>query len=72
MYLTHPAGVPVWALPRAGAAGLQGVLALQQAAYAENRPPLGVEPTPLLAHSAHVPRKDEHMGLERDGGLLAT
>jgi GNAT superfamily N-acetyltransferase len=41
-------------LRRAGAADVAAVTALQQAAYAKNRPILGVEPLPLLADYAAV------------------
>jgi len=44
----------VSALRRATAADLDAVVALQRAAYAKNRPLLGVEPLPLLADYAQV------------------
>ena len=56
-------------LRRAGATDLEGVLALQQAAYAKNRPLLGVEPIPLQADYAHILRTMEVWVYERDGGL---
>ena len=42
------------ALRRATAKDLDAVVALQRAAYAKNRPLLGVEPLPLLADYAQV------------------
>lgn len=59
-------------LRRAGTADLEGVLALQQAAYAKNRPLLGVEPIPLLADYAHILRTMEVWAYERDGRLLGV
>jgi GNAT superfamily N-acetyltransferase len=59
-------------LRRAGATDLEGVLALQQAAYAKNRPLLGVEPIPLLADYAHILRTMEVWVHEGDGRLLGA
>jgi GNAT superfamily N-acetyltransferase len=59
-------------LRRAGAADVEGVRALQQAAYAKNRPLLGVEPIPLLADYAHILRTMEVWVHERDGRLLGA
>ncbi|MBV8839658.1 MAG: N-acetyltransferase, partial [Alphaproteobacteria bacterium] len=42
------------ALKRAAADDLDAVVALQRAAYAKNRPLLGVEPLPLLADYRQV------------------
>lgn len=56
-------------LRRATAADLPAVTALQQAAYAKNRPLLGVEPLPLLADYAQVFADYEVYLAERDGAL---
>src|SRR5262245_28188399 len=60
------------ALRRAGEADLEGLLALQHAAYAKNRPLLGVEPIPLLADYARIQRTMEVWVFERDGRLLGA
>jgi len=59
-------------LRRAGATDLGSVFALQQRAYAKNRPLLGVEPIPLLADYAHILPTMEVWVLERDGRLLGA
>ena len=56
-------------LRRATIADLPAVTALQQAAYAKNRPLLGVEPLPLLANYAQVFADYEVYVAERDGAL---
>lgn len=56
-------------LRRAAIADLPAVTALQQAAYAKNRPLLGVEPLPLLADYAQVFADYEVYLAERDGAL---
>jgi GNAT superfamily N-acetyltransferase len=60
------------ALRRGGATDLEGLLALQQGAYAKNRPLLGVEPIPLLADYARILRTMEIWVFERDGRLLGA
>jgi ribosomal protein S18 acetylase RimI-like enzyme len=59
----------VTALRRATSADLPAVMALQQAAYAQNRAILGVEPLPLLADYAQVLADYEVFLAERDGLL---
>ena len=59
-------------LRRAGSADLPSLVALQQAAYAKNRPLLGVEPLPLLADYAEIMRDMEVWLLERDGCIAAA
>src|ERR1043165_10112560 len=56
-------------LRRAAPGDLAAVTALQQAAYAKNRPLLGVEPLPLLADYAQVFADYEVYLAERDGAL---
>jgi GNAT superfamily N-acetyltransferase len=56
-------------LRRAVAGDLPAVTALQRAAYAKNRPLLGVEPLPLLADYAQVFADYEVYLAERDGTL---
>jgi GNAT superfamily N-acetyltransferase len=56
-------------LRRAVAGDLSAVTALQRAAYAKNRPLLGVEPLPLLADYAQVFADYEVYLAERDGTL---
>jgi GNAT superfamily N-acetyltransferase len=56
-------------LRRATAADIAAVVALQQAAYAKNRPLLGVEPLPLLADYAQILADYEVYLAERDGAL---
>jgi GNAT superfamily N-acetyltransferase len=56
-------------LRRAVAGDLSTVTALQRAAYAKNRPLLGVEPLPLLADYAQVFADYEVYLAERDGTL---
>lgn len=56
-------------LRRADARDLAAVTALQRAAYAKNRPLLGVEPLPLLADYAEILAKYEVYLAERDGAL---
>jgi ribosomal protein S18 acetylase RimI-like enzyme len=56
-------------LRHATTADLAAVVALQHAAYAKNRPLLGVEPLPLLADYAQVFADYEVYLAERDGGL---
>jgi ribosomal protein S18 acetylase RimI-like enzyme len=60
------------ALRRAEAADLVALLALQRAAYAKNRPVLGVEPLPLLADYAVVMRDMEVWVSEKDGRLVGA
>jgi ribosomal protein S18 acetylase RimI-like enzyme len=60
------------ALRRAEAADLAPLLALQRAAYAKNRPLLGVEPLPLLSDYAVVMRDMEVWVSETDGRLLGA
>jgi GNAT superfamily N-acetyltransferase len=60
------------ALRRAGVTDLEGLLALQQGAYAKNRPLLGVEPIPLLADYARILRTMEIWVFERDRRLLGA
>jgi ribosomal protein S18 acetylase RimI-like enzyme len=57
-------------LQRATERDLANVIALQQAAYARNRPLLGVEPIPLMADYAAVLR-DMEVWLARRRGRLA-
>ena len=57
------------ALRRATIGDLPAVTALQRAAYAKNRPLLGVEPLPLLADYAEVYAHYEVYLAERDGAL---
>jgi GNAT superfamily N-acetyltransferase len=59
-------------LRRAGADDLGSLIALQRAAYARNRPLLGVEPLPLLADYSEVLRDMEVWVREGDGGLAAA
>jgi GNAT superfamily N-acetyltransferase len=56
-------------LRRAVAGDLPAVTALQRAAYAKNRPLLGVEPLPLLADYAQVFADYEVYLAEQDGTL---
>jgi ribosomal protein S18 acetylase RimI-like enzyme len=56
-------------LRRAGPGDLAAVTALQRAAYAKNRPLLGVEPLPLLADYAEILAEYEVYLVERDGAL---
>jgi len=56
-------------LRRATLDDLTAVVALQRAAYAKNRPLLGVEPLPLLADYAQVLADYEVYLAERDGVL---
>jgi len=56
-------------LGRATPDDLASVAALQHAAYARNRPLLGVEPLPLLADYAEIFRAYEVWLAERDGAL---
>jgi ribosomal protein S18 acetylase RimI-like enzyme len=56
-------------LRRATAADVDGVTALQRAAYARNREILGVEPLPLLADYADVVSRYEVWLAEGEGGL---
>ena len=56
-------------LRRAEPGDLAAVTALQRAAYAKNRPLLGVEPLPLLADYAEIFRAYEVWLAERDGPL---
>ena len=56
-------------LRRAASADLPAVIALQRAAYAKNRPLLGVEPLPLLADYTQVLADYEVWLAERDGTL---
>ena len=57
-------------LRRAGSADLSSLVALQQAAYAKNRPLLGVEPLPLLADYAEIMR-DMEVWLATEGDRFA-
>ena len=57
------------ALRRATADDLDAVVALQRAAYAKNRPILGVEPQPLLADYAEIFSKYEVWLAESTAGL---
>ena len=57
-------------LRRAGAAELERLRALQGAAYAQNRPLLGVEPLPLRADYADVLRDMEVWVLPADGQTI--
>jgi len=59
----------VSALRRASVADLDAVVALQHAAYAKNRPLLGVEPLPLLADYNQVFAEYEIWLAESAGGL---
>jgi len=59
-------------LRRVGAIDLEAVFALQQAAYAVNRPLLGVEPIPLLADYAHILSTMEVWVYECDRRLLGA
>ncbi len=59
-------------LRRARASDLDAVTALQRAAYAQNRPILGVEPLPLLADYAQVLRDYEVWLLDGAEGLDAV
>jgi len=59
----------VTSLRRATRDDLPAVVALQKAAYAKNRPLLGVEPLPLLADYAQVFAAYEVYLAERDGAL---
>jgi GNAT superfamily N-acetyltransferase len=56
-------------LRRASLDDLPAVIALQQAAYAKNRPLLGVEPLPLLADYVEIFRDYEVYLAERDDAL---
>ena len=56
-------------LRRAVAGDLPAVVALQRAAYAKNRPLLGVEPLPLLADYTQVFANYDVYLAERDGRL---
>jgi ribosomal protein S18 acetylase RimI-like enzyme len=56
-------------LRRAVPDNLAAVTALQRAAYAKNRPLLGVEPLPLLADYADILARYEVYLAERDGAL---
>ena len=56
-------------LRRAGEADLPPIVALQRAAYAQNRPLLGVEPLPLLADYAALLLSHEIWLTEGAGGL---
>jgi ribosomal protein S18 acetylase RimI-like enzyme len=59
----------VSAFRRARIDDLPAVTALQHAAYAKNRPILGVEPLPLLADYAQIFAQSEVYLAERDGAL---
>jgi len=59
----------VSALRRASGVDLDAVVALQHAAYAKNRPLLGVEPLPLLADYNQVFAEYEIWLAESAGGL---
>jgi ribosomal protein S18 acetylase RimI-like enzyme len=59
-------------LRRAEAADLAALLALQRAAYAKNRPLLGVEPLPLLADYAAIMRDMEVWVSEKDARLVGA
>ena len=56
-------------LRRAKPDDLPAVVGLQRAAYAKNRPLLGVEPLPLLADYAEILAEYEVYLAERDGAL---
>jgi ribosomal protein S18 acetylase RimI-like enzyme len=56
-------------LRRASLGDLAAVTALQRAAYAKNRPLLGVEPLPLLADYAEILAEYEVYLAERGGAL---
>ncbi len=56
-------------LRRATPDDLAAVVALQRAAYAKNRPLLGVEPLPLLADYTEIFRDYEVWLAEQDGAL---
>ena len=58
-------------LRRARGSDLDAVVALQRAAYAVNRPLLGVEPLPLLADYTAILRDMEVWVAQEDGGKLA-
>ncbi len=60
------------ALRRAEAADLSFLQALQRAAYAKNRPLLGVEPLPLLADYAAIMRDMEVWMAEKDTRLVGA
>ena len=60
------------ALRRAEAGDLASLLALQRAAYAKNRPLLGVEPLPLLADYAAVMHDMEVWVSEKDARLVGA
>ena len=60
------------ALRRAQAVDLEPLLALQRAAYAKNRPLLGVEPLPLLADYATILRDMEVWVSEKDLALAGA
>ncbi len=59
-------------LRRAEAGDLESLLALQQAAYAKNRPLLGVEPLPLLADYGAIMRDMEVWVSETDARLVGA
>ena len=65
--MAEPAGLQ--RLRRALAADVPALVALQQAAYARNRPLLGVEPMPLLADYADILATQE-IWLAEDRGVL--
>jgi ribosomal protein S18 acetylase RimI-like enzyme len=56
-------------LRRATRDDLSAVVGLQRAAYAKNRPLLGVEPLPLLADYSEIFREYQVYLAERDGAL---
>ena len=60
------------ALRRAEPADLEPLLTLQRAAYAKNRPILGVEPIPLLADYTAIMRDMEAWVSEKDGRIVAA
>ena len=60
------------ALRRAETADLEPLLALQRAAYAKNRPLLGVEPIPLLADYSVILRDMEVWVSEKDARLVGV
>jgi ribosomal protein S18 acetylase RimI-like enzyme len=60
------------ALRRAATADLEALVALQRAAYAKNRPFLGVEPLPLLADYAAILRDMEVWVAEKDTRLVGA
>ena len=60
------------ALRRAEAGDLASLLALQRAAYARNRPLLGVEPLPLLADYDDILRRMEVWLSEKDARLVGA